>query len=279
MVYVNPRLTDGATAQFYNSRVNAIYNETKFDTASATTQLDDEANLSNLELVDHFRSMTERGTLLEIGSGKGYFLRSARDRGYRVYGLELNTRNYERTRRELGETIYNIDLLQASFPPEMFDVIYMRDVVEHLPNPGPFFRELHRIARRNSLLFIETHNIDSIVNRVTRETHTVVFGFEHPTHWSPKTLRTILGMNGFRVCGVRHASPDCTIHAITGYMLHPGFTTVAPVKLRRGQRILLRAAQRLFRCAPLRFADSRVFPRIANLCRRGSVIKVLSIKP
>jgi 2-polyprenyl-3-methyl-5-hydroxy-6-metoxy-1,4-benzoquinol methylase len=278
MVYLNPRLNDAATYEFYNGQVNAIYNESKFDTVSSSTRLDDEANLFNLMMIERYRETREKGKLLEVGSGKGYFLHKAKEQGYQVYGLELNVRNYLLTREQLGDSIYNMDLLQAQFAPKMFDVIYMRDVIEHLPNPKPFFQELHRITKDGGVVFVETHNIDSFINQITRQRHTVIFGFEHPNHWSPKSLETILTWTGFQVIDIKHTSLDFTVQEILGYFLNPSFTTIFPVQMDRSLLFILRAIRKPFSLWPLRHVDSRFTPQIANVFKRGSVIKVLTRK-
>ena len=239
MVYMNPRLNLTATYAFYNSNVNAIYNETKFDAVSSSTILDDKINFENLHLIDKYRN-GKRGKLLEIGFAKGYFLMKAKECGYQVYGIELNEKNYQRARRSLGETIYNNDLFDIHFENDMFDVIYMRDVIEHIPNPKPFLMELNRIAKPGSVLFIETHNIDSLINRIVREKHTVIFGFEHPNHWSPKSLGNALNQNGFVLKNVFHKSLDFTIGVIIGYFIEPTFTTIYPWSISQPRKNLLK---------------------------------------
>lgn len=278
MVYLNPRLNDEATYAFYNSEVNSIYNETKFDTVSSSTMLDDRINLCNLNLIERFRQYRVKGNLLEIGSAKGYFLQKAKELGYRIYGLELNTKNFLYSRNLLGDTIYNVDIFQANFESEMFDVIYMRDVIEHIPNPKPFFNELNRIAKRDCLLFVETHNIDGLIYRVVRERHTVIFGFEHPNHWSPRTLTRILSLTKFEVAKVIHKSLDFTMRDITGYFAVPSFTTVYPEQSSKGRTLLLRMLRKALIVWPISYLDSIVTPQLANRLKRGSVIKVVAKK-
>jgi len=196
MVYMNPRMNLGATHSFYNSNVNAIYNETKFDQVSASTEMDDRINYANLKLLDQFNNHWH-GTILEIGSAKGFFLSKAKEIGYEIYGLELNQANYEYSRKQLGDTILNVDLSDARFEDGKFDVVYMRDVIEHIANPKTFLQEVGRITKPGGLVFLETHNIDSWINKFARERHVVIFGFEHPNHWSPKTLGLVLSQNNF----------------------------------------------------------------------------------
>jgi 2-polyprenyl-3-methyl-5-hydroxy-6-metoxy-1,4-benzoquinol methylase len=277
MIYMNPRLNQAATYAFYNSDVNAIYNETKFDAVSTATTLDDKINLENLDLIDQYRN-GRPGKILEIGCAKGYFLTKAKERGYQVYGVELNEKNYQIARKNVGDSIYNRDLFDIYFENEMFDVIYLRDVIEHIPNPKPFLQELNRIAKPDSLLFVETHNIDGLINRIVREKHTVIFGFEHPNHWSPKSLGRALNRHGFITKRVIHKSLDFTIGDILGYFIEPTFTTIYPWSISEQRKNLLKVFRYPFLVMPVSWLDRTITPMIANTVKCGSVMKVIAQK-
>lgn len=276
MIYMNPRLNHAATYAFYNSDVNAIYNEIKFDQVLIVPSLDDRINLANLDLIDRYRTRTD-GTLLEIGSAKGFFLSKAKERGYKVYGIELNKKNAELSRQLVGDTVSEVDLFDACFEAGKFDVIYMRDVIEHVPNPQPFFRELNRIAKPGALMFIETHNIDGLIHQIVREKHTVIFGFEHPNHWSPKTLGKALENNGYEVQNVFQSSLDFTMNDILRYFYAPTFTTIMPCTVSK-RRILFKLLRVPFWFRPIRFLDRTITSQIANYLKKGSVMKVLAVK-
>ena len=77
------------------------------------------------------------GTLLDIGCAGGYFLAAAKRRGYRGVGIELNPRMAEHARQT-----YGVEVLGGSFEStkiessgRKFDVVYMGDALEHLPDP------------------------------------------------------------------------------------------------------------------------------------------------
>jgi len=277
MVYMNPRMNLAATHSFYNSNVNAIYNETKFDQVSTSTNMDDQINYANLKLLDQFRNH-KRGAILEIGSAKGFFLSKAKEMGYEIYGLELNRANYEYSRKQLGDTILNVDLSEARFEDRKFDVVYMRDVIEHIANPKTFLQEVSRITKPGGFIFLETHNIESWINKLTRERHIVIFGFEHPNHWSPKTLGLVLSQNGFAVKKVIQASLDFTLADILSYMITPSFTTIYPKPVSRVKRFMVKLLLMPYRFKLIPWLDRNTLPRIANYFGGGSVMKVIAQK-
>lgn len=279
MVYMHPRFTDAATHQFYNSEANAIYNETKFDTVSDTSDFDDKANASNLNMIDRTRGSI-RGKLLEIGSGKGYFLKAAQQMGYQVYGLELNQKLnlYSRKLLQDAGTILEVDLVEAKFPSETFDVIYMRDLIQHIPNPTEFLQECNRIAKPGCTIFIGTHNIDGLLPRVVKSRYTPVFGFMEPNHYSPATITRLLKDVGFSVKNIQFESIDCTIGEMINYYMAPTFTTIFPEKMSNRWRFILRILRAPFMISPLKEIERLILPRIADWLKLGSWMNVLAEK-
>jgi SAM-dependent methyltransferase len=195
-----------------------------------------------------------------------------------VWGLELNKKNCSYAVGMLGNTILDKDLMEAGFKSGMFDVVYMRDVIEHLPNPREIMREINRILKPGGMVFIDTHNIDSLVNAITRERHTVIFGFEHPVHWSPRSLAYLLRNTGFKVMDVRFQSMDFTVACLLSYCIEPTFTTILPWRNLSFVKLILKILRKPFTLYPLKWMDEKWTPRTANMLKRGSTMKVFASK-
>jgi 2-polyprenyl-3-methyl-5-hydroxy-6-metoxy-1,4-benzoquinol methylase len=275
MVYLNPRLNEQATYAFYNSQWNAIYNETKFDEVSTSTKLDDEINAANLERIVRLR---DHGRLLEIGCAKGFFLRTAKNAGFEVHGLELNERNARIARADVGDGVLNVDLFTAAYPADHFDVIYMRDVFEHVPKPKAMLEEMNRIARPGCVVFIEVPNIEGLMYKLVRQRHICVFGFEHLNYWAPETLGNLLERTGWTVRDVVHSSLDFSLRDVLLAYARPGFTTLFPPEPPPVVRKTLEVLLDVFARPPLARLDPMITRALANRVRRGSVIKVLAEK-
>lgn len=281
MFFMNPRLNAEATTSFYNSDVNRIYNEQKFDAVTESTTIDDSRNVENVRLLNGFtaRNKVSGRKLLEIGCAKGVFLKSAQESGYEVHGLELNKENCEFANKLVEGNVHAIDLFDMKYDSETFDVVYMRDVIEHIHNPEPFLKEISRILKMGGVLFLETHNIESLINRVVGRRHSVIFGFEHPVHWSPHTISLILERTGLEMREVDFKSIDFTLRAISRYFIYPSFTTIFPPPPLMGiVRLFFKVLFFLTSRAPLRQLDEAIIPVIANSLRAGSTMKVFAIK-
>lgn len=278
LVYMNPRLNNIATAAFYNSNVNEIYNEMKFDVVSESTRMDNRINSENIKIIKAAQKSGKNGNLLEIGCAKGYFLKQAKEAGYRVWGLELNKKNCAYAADILGNTITNKELFDAKFNSEMFDVVYMRDVIEHIPNPGAVMGEINRILKPGGIVFIDTHNIDSLINLVVREKHVVIFGFEHPVHWSPKSIVKLFDISGFKLNKIYFQSLDFTFHCILGYFIEPAFTAIFPKSTSKASKLVFRLFRKFFTFSPFNKLDRKLMPRLSSILRRGSTMKVIAYK-
>ncbi len=77
----------------------------------------------------------ERRRLLDIGCGPGFFLKTAKDRGWQAKGIEPS-RQAAGHARDLG-----LDITEGFFGPDTapslgrFDAVHLNNVLEHLPDP------------------------------------------------------------------------------------------------------------------------------------------------
>lgn len=282
MVYLNPRLNIEATYAFYNGEWTAIYNENKFIGASESTQLDDRINQENIKLLErHSKKDVERGgipKLLEIGIGSAYFLRAAVNSGFDVYGVDVDSSNIERAKVYFGDHVKNCDLYEADFQNSMFNVVYMRDVFEHVPNPGPMLKEINRISCSNALLYIEVPNINGLIYKLVGSRHVCIFGFAHLNYWSPKSLAVALNRFGYEIVEIVHESMDCTLTDVVRYYRTSSFTGVLPQPVNRFRYIALTGLYAFLRIPPINWLDRALFPALANRLKMGSVLKVVARK-
>lgn len=100
------------------------------------------------------------GKLLDVGCGNGRFLRTMRSMGWNTYGVEFNKNSVDFC-RSTHLSVHHGDLASAHFESESFDVITVRHVIEHIPAPNVFMRELAKLLKPGGQLFIETPNFSS----------------------------------------------------------------------------------------------------------------------
>ncbi len=104
-------------------------------------------------------------TVLDVGSGHGWFLEAATARGMRAVGIEPDREVAELTRSR------GLDVRAGFFPEDLpqgerFDVIAFNDVFEHLPEPVAMLREVHDRLLPGGLLAISIPTADGLGYRI-----------------------------------------------------------------------------------------------------------------
>src|SRR5207249_2046966 len=117
----------------------------------------------NDDLIAAFERLAPaRGALLEVGCAAGFLLQRARAGGWSVRGVELSAEAVARA-RALGLDVYHGDLLGAGLPATSVDLVYMGDVLEHVPDCRAVVDEVARLLRSSGLLVlrgpITTHSL------------------------------------------------------------------------------------------------------------------------
>lgn len=99
----------------------------------------------------------QNGLLLDVGCGNGRYLDGMQKLGWKAKGVEFNEHAVSVCKLS-NLDVHHGDLFSANFDAEIFDVINVSHVIEHVPNPKQFFSELSRILKKNGKLIIKTPN-------------------------------------------------------------------------------------------------------------------------
>jgi len=137
--------------------------------------------------------------LLDVGCGAGYLLDAGRALGWEVQGVELSPFAADQAREEQGLPVFQGELAEASFPSESFDLIVMRELLEHVADPLALLLEARRIVRGDGLLFVQVPNdLEGMRMRLFRQVWWLIPPL-HLYYFQRETLQSLLGKAGFRV--------------------------------------------------------------------------------
>lgn len=146
------------------------------------------------------------GAVLEVGCATGDFLALIRNcSGHRVVGLEMSEKAAEIGRARYGLDIRCGTVEQLDFHQEVFDIILMRHVLEHFPDPLAALRKLKSYLRPGGYLIIEGPNFEGLDRQVFGS---LWYDYMVPRHLfipSISTLRMMLDQVGLQVKVVRHS--------------------------------------------------------------------------
>lgn len=147
-----------------------------------------------------------RGALLDVGCGRGDFLAVARERGWRVQGVEPVADAARHARDARGLDVRTAVLQDAGLPEHAFDVVSAQHVLEHMPVAPDFLRMLTRWIRPGGHLLIEVPNFASTLRVRSGARWVHLRPLEHLVHFTPKTLEMTLERAGLRPIRLRSPS-------------------------------------------------------------------------
>ncbi|MEQ1831609.1 MAG: class I SAM-dependent methyltransferase [Candidatus Eisenbacteria bacterium] len=125
---------------------SAEYFEQDFRCGRSDARSTDESAFrqENDGLLDRFESWRGQARLLEVGCAAGLLLKRARERGWHVTGVELSGDAVAHA-RALGLEVRQGTLEAAALPADSYDVVYMGDVLEHVPDCRATLAEVARV--------------------------------------------------------------------------------------------------------------------------------------
>lgn len=147
------------------------------------------------------------GRLLDVGCGRGRWLKYIREHSrFQVEGVEPSPEAAAYGREIYGLTVVTGDLHSSAYPDGIFDVVYLRNVLEHIAAPQELRDEIHRILKPGGICAVHVPNDASITNTLKRALYRTgsirefgsLFYPLHVTGFTPRSLDRIFRDGGFR---------------------------------------------------------------------------------
>lgn len=210
-VYRSPALTSEELKQLYSR-----YEEDVFKDTNPDEFFDRIINLSPHESENYQKSQwltqeladayTEEWspkslTLLDVGCGSGLLLKTLGDMldtDYR-YGVELNPEYAGLASRRSGATIQQ-GLFKPGIFNKKFDLVILTKVLEHVPKPDVFVKELVADVKPGGFLFIEVPDVIDFDNLTSSDPR---FFIPHIYYFSGDTLGSLLERSNMSVISKR----------------------------------------------------------------------------
>ena len=167
-------------------------------------------DLNNVSKLEFLAERSSGKRLLDIGCGCGYFLDVARDMGWAASGSDISSAAVKHAKDVLGLDVFCGKINDAEYPDNIFDVVTMWDVIEHVDHPRAIINEINRILKPGGLLVIETPNANSLIHRIAHIIYRMSFGKisyflekiyipSHLYYFSKMTMGSMLQNSGFSI--------------------------------------------------------------------------------
>lgn len=141
-----------------------------------------------------FKKNLSGGKILDVGSGDGFFLSSAKELGWEVAGVEIDAAS-AKFATSFGLNVFAGILEEAKYGSDSFDVVRLSHSLEHTFDPAETILEAYRILKPGGSIIISVPNFSGLALRLFRNKLDVP---KHLFHFTPKTLRHFLLRCGFK---------------------------------------------------------------------------------
>ena len=129
--------------------------------------------------------------VLEIGSYYGILGSIIKPNVKKYTGLELSKHAAEYSRNIFNLNIANEHLDEFLNKENLFDVIIMCDVIEHLDNPFEIIKKIEKNLKPDGIFIFSTMNMDSLVPKIMRGKYFWIMP-QHKFYFTNSTLRYFL---------------------------------------------------------------------------------------
>ena len=122
--------------------------------------------------------------LLEIGSGLGHLVGQL-EGSFETYGMDINYWAVKQSKSVVKTSaLQNASAQELPYKDGCFNVVIIKHIVEHLPDPEKAIREIGRVTEKGGTLILATPNLDSLLKPWKGKKW---IGYQDPTHISLKT--------------------------------------------------------------------------------------------
>lgn len=138
------------------------------------------------------------GTLLDYGSGTGYFPAYVKSKGKSVKAIEIDpdARAFAKDKWDLD--VYSPEALNdGTLKNHSFSVISLWHVMEHLYDPSAYLKRFHQLLHNDGTLIIAVPNYTSKDAEHYNEHWAAYDVPRHLWHFSPKSIVMFAKKNGF----------------------------------------------------------------------------------
>jgi SAM-dependent methyltransferase len=157
-----------------------------------------------------------RGSLLDVGCGRGDLGAAFTRRGWRVSGVDPSPEACAAARAQ-GVDARAGTLKSAAFAAESFDAAVMSHSLEHIPDPLADLGRIHRALRPGGLILVSLPNFASWQRERFGSCWFHLDLPRHRTHFTSRALEHALTTAGFEVVSLQSASDSGSLLATLQY--------------------------------------------------------------
>lgn len=194
LVWINPHLNGEGLRRYYTDYIGLRAKDKK-----KTEQRQRQYELDR----DFIQTYVTSGKVLDVGCSGGSFL-NVLSPEFERHGVEIDEKavRYARKHFLFGANILCCALEEAPYAAASFDLVVMRGVIEHLPDPVAALRRVGELLKPDGYFLISaTPNVDSFCANLYREKWNQFHPIRHLWYFSVSTLSQLCARARLKLVG------------------------------------------------------------------------------
>lgn len=190
LVFQNPVMEKEKLANFYSDQYRV--DESKGETVRKQQK----------EYLDKFISK-KKGVVLDIGSFEGVFLNLFKKEGWTCIGVEPCQEAAKICREKYNIEVYEEMFENINFDDNMFDIIAIRHVLEHVDDPMNAIKLMKRYLKDDGIIFIEVPDISKFDSDNIADS----YDFQHIYNFSSSVMKNYIFKCGLELVDTDNELP------------------------------------------------------------------------
>ena len=169
--------------------------------------------LRRIELVS--KMTPKNGSVLEIGSGHGFFLEMMRKKGFNIIGIEVSKEKRKILKKVAKAKVLNININEQIPDIGPFDTIVFFHVLEHISEPVKFLINCQKLLKPRGKIIVEVPNCDDFQLQHNKAYKEFYWQRAHINYFTPRLLKEVFyksGLKKTRIIGVQRYSIENMIN-------------------------------------------------------------------
>ena len=184
--------------QFYESDDYISHSDTSKGLANKLYRIARNAMLRRKRNLIYSTTGLKTGTILDIGSGTGYFAATMKDAGWEVKGIEISEKA-----RKFSISHFGVDIVSpgeiSEIGSESFDCITLWHVLEHFHDPFRYVSEIIRMMKPGATCIVALPNCGSYDAEYYNQFWAAWDVPRHLWHFHPETFRLFCEKSGLEL--------------------------------------------------------------------------------
>lgn len=200
LVYVSPRMTEKAYAEFYNAEYRKLYVGVEAPRAKFFIKQTNRGKRILKFVNKHYKFNNKTIDVLEVGCGAGGILEVFKQAGHNVVGIDLDEKylNYGKEKFGLNLISSTINDLDENIKA---DLIIYAHVLEHILDLDKELAMIKKHLKPDGIVYIEVPGV-RYVHKTSEMDFLKYLQNAHVFHFSLNSLNRIFYNNGFKnICG------------------------------------------------------------------------------